>query len=523
MKTIRRHIIIVILLLWVVLTQFIVLPWAPVVSDDSEPVFHDFLLLSDAYEKPRSYAYDAVALDSIAPLSRREPIVVYVGKYNSSDRWRTSPNVQKTTSLSFDSTAPPYRAGDVITTKTKIESGRAFVKQNESAILEHRTWRQIGLTEGKIQYLALRCRNAVETLFKQHFNGVEEQALVNALLLGDKRALSPDQRNAFTDAGAMHVLAVSGLHVGVVKDVIVFLLTLGGLLYIPWEKKWLRLLQKFVIILFVWAYAFLTGMSVSVMRSALMFSFLPLAQHQLESSLKYNRIAAAALVILLINPNALYSPSFLLSFSAVLAIMYYVPIWKKRFRISRERLRAFNSRKRLRTFNGGERLRAFNRGKCAKILQPAYEGLAVSVAAQIGVLPWTLYFFGQMSNYFALTNIVIVPLTWLTVVASIIALISSLLPIPPAATAICFKASNRLAWAMNSYVKWIQHLHGATSFFSFNSTLTALLICFIITVSIAAHYFFEKRKTAWFWFAASCLIAITMLCCYNAVVTTYHS
>ncbi len=478
----RRHVPIVALLVWVILSQLIPIPWSPRHSTDTDAAYHTILLLSEGERKSQSVAYEAVLLDSISAWQRKERLIAYIVP-------------------GYDSVSSrPYIAGDVVVGKMLINNGRGVMRQWESGVAEHLRGQDISLTSGKLTYYSIRCRQAIETLFERYINDKQALALIDALLLGDKRHLIAEQRYAFSDAGAMHVLAVSGLHVGVVRDVIIFILTLGGLLFIPWEKKRLRAAHRIVIIAGVWTYAFITGMSVSVMRSALMFSLMPIGRHQTDSPIKYNRLAAAAFIILFINPNALFSPSFLLSFSAVLAIMYYMPEWEK---IITHHLSI------------GHRKTNTIYAHFTNILK---DGILVSIAAQIGVLPWTLFFFGQVSNYFALTNLIVIPLTWLIVVISLSAAVTAALPVPEEIKSFMMSGSENLACLMNKYVHTIQHLPGATSFFTFDIELTVLLIIFIVMLSISTHYFLSNRKLALVAFLTSIVIGAAMIIHYSHIL-----
>ena len=146
------------------------------------------------------------------------------------------------------------------------------------------------------------------------------------------------------------------------------------------------------------------------------------------------------------------------------------------------------------------------------------DGILVSIAAQIGVLPWTLFFFGQVSNYFALTNLIVIPLTWLIVVISLSAAVTAALPVPEVIKSFMMSGSENLACLMNKYVHTIQHLPGATSFFTFDIELTVLLIIFIVMLSISTHYFLSNRKLALVAFLTSIVIGAAMIIHYSHIL-----
>lgn len=143
----------------------------------------------------------------------------------------------------------------------------------------------------------------------------DEQALCNAMTAGDRRSLSPALRAAYSRSGTSHLLAVSGLHVG-----IVFLLANLLLWWLPLFRHG-HILRNIAVILLIWLYAATTGFPPSVVRAALMFSVL---QFALASSSEYvgmNTLAGVAFVMLLFHPDYLFDISFQLSFIAVAGII----------------------------------------------------------------------------------------------------------------------------------------------------------------------------------------------------------
>lgn len=462
-EMIRRYLPVVLLVVWVALSRLVEWPWAGSrEAAEEEAQFREVILLSEPQEKPRSVAYEAAVIGDRPAMSMPREVLLYFAK----------------------DTCRRYRAGDVVLIKMKIEGERAYVPSGRSALIAHRRTAEIGWTEGKMRMLALRARGALEARLEQYIGGAEEVALAESLLLGDRRQLNADQRDAFSEAGAMHVLAVSGLHVGIIAGIAVWLLTLGGLLVIRWEHYRLRRLQRLLAVGLIWGYAFLTGMSVSVMRSALMFSIVPMGNLKKRSPINYNRLATAALIILVINPSAIESPSFLLSFSAVLAIMYFMPRWQELLPIWKPKQKWKKGLK--------------------KIYDYSADLILMSVAAQLGTLPFTLLFFGQSSNYFLLTNILVLPLAGLLLMpAGLAALAASFLPFE-GLTGCLMQLTEWSACLMNMSVRWVQSLPGAVTYFSFNSLMTVLLVGFIAAVSASL------RLKGWGRYVALALAAACM-------------
>ena len=146
-----------------------------------------------------------------------------------------------------------------------------------------------------------------------------EFAIISALTLGYTDAISPELRDSFSVTGASHILSVSGLHVGIIYVMLGFML---GFLD-KWKRT--RKIKWIAVILFLWFYAFVTGLSPSVSRSVFMFSLFAVAKITDRQSSVYNNIFLSAFVLLIINPMWLFNVGFQLSYSALLSILYFQP------------------------------------------------------------------------------------------------------------------------------------------------------------------------------------------------------
>lgn len=224
--------------------------------------------------------------------------------------------------------------------------------------------------------------------------GIHEIALAKAMLLGYKQSLDVQLKNAYVESGSMHVLAVSGLHLGILALLISFLLQKT----LPSTKK-AKKISAFIELMVIWIYTFLTGASASIIRSALMFSILILSKFSNRRSSIYNRIAAAAFMMLLIHPQYIYDIGFQLSFSALLGIVYFYPIL---FGI-------------LETKN--------------RMTKFFYASLCLSLAAQLGTTPIALFYFNQFPVYFWLSGLVISLLAPLIMTSGLLSLIVWKIPI----------------------------------------------------------------------------------------------
>lgn len=201
----------------------------------------------------------------------------------------------------------------------------------------------------------------------------DQYAVVAAMALGDKSALTRELKDTYSKTGASHILALSGLHLGIIYALLSMLIV---------GRRW-QLVSQILIILSVWAFVFLVGMSASVVRSAVMLTVYALLAIGHRQKMSVNTLAFTAIVMLLISPQALFDVGFQMSFMAVFSILLFVPL--------------------------------FYRPLSAKYLMthPVVKWLvgmvAVSVAAQIGVAPLIAYYFGRFSCYFLLTNFIVIP------------------------------------------------------------------------------------------------------------------
>ena len=207
-------------------------------------------------------------------------------------------------------------------------------------------------------------------------NGVEGKQLKvgSALLLGCRENLDKELIKSYSSAGAMHVLAVSGLHVGILY------LLLANFFNLFKRIKHSKYLIAILLISSRWFSALMTGLSASVMRSSTMFTFIIVGDKLLNRKVSiYNTLAVSAIVLLIINPYMIYQVGFQLSYAAVFGIVYLQPkIYK---------LIYFNN----------------------TIAQKIWAITCVSLAAQIATLPISLHFFHQFPVYFFVSNLVVIP------------------------------------------------------------------------------------------------------------------
>lgn len=292
-------------------------------------------------------------------------------------------------------------------------------------------------------------------LVKLKENNVTESqyAIAAALLLGDKTALDDNLREAYSTAGAMHVLAVSGLHVGIVFMMLQFLMG-------RYKDRSKRLLwwQAIVSILFLWFFALITGLGPSVVRASTMFSFVVLGQAMNRKASIYNIIAASALFLLIIDPQMLFEVGFQLSYLAVIGIIYFQPKIASWFYVKN------------------------------KYLDYVWQLTAVSIAAQISTLPITLYYFHSFPTYFFLTNLLVIPAASIVIGLGVIVLITSIVPV---ISGVFGSILNLVLVWLNKGVFFISLLPGSTiDGISINEVEVVLLYSLVILSAIA---FYTKK------------------------------
>jgi competence protein ComEC len=222
----------------------------------------------------------------------------------------------------------------------------------------------------------------------------EAKQIMYALVLGDRSDLDPHLRQQYANAGVVHILAVSGLHVGVLYLLIslIFQKLLSG-------RAWR--FQAFITLAVLWSYALMTGLSPSVWRAATMFSLLSVGVQIGRITNIYSTLAASAFILLILDSSLLFSPGFQLSYAAVFGIVRYQPIiaecWEPK----------------------------------SKWMNYAWQLASVSLAAQLVTMPFTLVYFGQFPTYFLLANLLILPLLSVIMIGSIGALLlGSLVQLP---------------------------------------------------------------------------------------------
>lgn len=247
----------------------------------------------------------------------------------------------------------------------------------------------------------LSVRKHMTGILRRYIHGKNATGLSEALLIGYKDDLDKSLRQAFAGAGIIHLIAISGLHLGLIYALLSFLLK-------PLEKKKrARRLRAIVVISGLWLFSFLAGGSVSVLRSAVIFSLLVVGDCLDRRSPVYNSLAASAFLLLCYNPLWLWDTGFQLSYAAVLSILlFYKPVYNLLF------------------------LRQ-------PVLHFLWKSAAVALAAQVLTLPLTIYYFHRFPLLFLPANLLAVPLTGIILAGELLLCSLSFLPAIAAALGAC--------------------------------------------------------------------------------------
>jgi competence protein ComEC len=322
---------------------------------------------------------------------------------------------------------------------------QAYVKSNTHLL--------IAVDEGgSIPGFAYRLRDKLLKILSEEGISGSEYAVISAMLLGNTDNLDPETIKSYQGSGAMHILSISGLHVGVVFIVLNFLLQFLD------KFRHGKIPKAILLLLCIWLYALITGMSPSVLRATAMFSFVIVGKAFRQPPNIYNTLAASALLLILFNPFIITAVGFQLSYLAVIGIVTIYPFiykaWSPKY----------------------------------KIIDKVWSLIAVSLAAQLATFPLCLLYFHQFPNYFLLANIVAVPLSGLVIYLGLAALALSAVPVLSALISKALVFSLKL---LNGSVDFIEKLPYSVSDAIYISFAGMILIYLLI---IMLSFFLYKKS-----------------------------
>jgi len=367
--------------------------------------------------------------------------------------------------VNFKEVPPPQNPGEF-----NYQRFLAFHNIYHQAFIKKDDWVFAGRNSGNlILRTSFNLRNTLLNVFIANHIQNDEFAVGSALLLGYVDKLDADIITAYASTGALHVLSVSGLHVAIVY--VVF----NWLLFFFDKIKYGKIIKAMLLLLLLWFYASLTGLSPSVLRSAAMFSFIIIAKAFNRNTNIYNTLAASAFFLLLFNPFLIMDVGFQLSYIAVIGIVYIQPM----------------------IYNWME-VRIW-------FLDQVWTITSVSIAAQIATFPLGLYYFHQFPNYFLLSNFIVIPVSTLIIYLGLSVFAFSKIPFLVKYLAICFSWS---VWFINSSVKLIETwpyavLRGISTTAIETWILYGLIILFL--------FYFSKKQFKYLVFAMSLAVILLSL------------
>ena len=286
----------------------------------------------------------------------------------------------------------------------------------------------------------------------------ETVGVLKALVLGVRSDITPELYQQYINAGAVHILAISGLHIGIIT----YLLILFISLVVPAHRKGVKIA---LLLVFLLTYAAITGFSASVLRAVVMFGGYSIAYLAESRRARYDSLLLSAFILLLCKPIFLFEVGFQLSYMAVLSIALFLPL--------------------------GEKYRFENR-----FLNFFWDIIKVSIAAQIGVLPLSLYYFHQFAGLFLVTNVLILPLLGIILSVGIGVVLLASIQLLPYWLIVCYEKTLSLMNHIIGYIASVEQLVIRDVYFD----TICLCLCYLAIVWAVIYLRAKKVKFVYFFF-----------------------
>lgn len=314
--------------------------------------------------------------------------------------------------------------------------------------LKSGSWEKLNYTRANPVYeFSYRLRDFLLKTMRGLGINDDEYAVAAAILLGYDDTLPTELRQKYVAAGSMHILCVSGMHVGVVFMVFSYLLAFLGRYKQP------------LLLLLIWFYALLAGLAPSILRATIMLSFVIVGDMLKREGVLVNSIAASAFLLLCIKPANLFDVGFLLSYCAVIGI---VTLQKPIYRLVYTRF---------------------------KFLDKIWELTSVTLAAQVATAPFSIYYFHQFPSYFWLSNLFMGPISTVVIIGGMVMLLVFFIPYINIGVAFCVKW---MIFAMNFVVSWIESLPLSIVKGLYINTLE--FVCLIVALLLLMLTIEHKKK-----------------------------
>ena len=323
---------------------------------------------------------------------------------------------------------------------------QVYLKPDEFAVLKRKK-------EKWFDKFLNTCREKVLTILRNNIKGEKELGLAEALLLGYKDDLDQTLVQSYTNTGVVHIIAISGMHLGLIYWLLTLLLKPIG------KRKYIRWLKPVLIIAGLWIFSLLTGGSASILRSAVMFTCIVVGEEMTKRTSIFNTLACSAFILLCINSYWLWDTGFQLSYAAVLSIVIFMRPVYNLFYIKN------------------------------KALDFIWKLNAVTIAAQILTLPLSIYHFHQFPDYFLLTNFVAVPLSSIIILCEIGLCAVGWIPV------VAMLTGNLLDWMIRMMNTWIERIE-ALPFSLWDGLQITILQAILLTIFVTgvSYWIIEKSK-----------------------------
>ncbi|MBC8755415.1 ComEC family competence protein [Kordia sp. YSTF-M3] len=292
-----------------------------------------------------------------------------------------------------------------------------------------------------------------KNLVKSGFEA-DELAVVEALLLGQRQQISKELQANYANAGAIHILAISGLHIGILVLLLQFLLN-------PMNRfrkgKFVKLL---LMVCMLWSFAVLSGLSASVVRAVTMFTAIVVASHFNRQTNTLQVLTVSMFFLLLCKPHFLFDVGFQLSYAAVFAIVWLQPLWKQ----------LWNPK--------------------SFVPKSFWSLLTVSFSAQLGVLPLSLYYFHQFPGLFFIANLTIIPVLGIILILGISVIVLAYFQMLPEFLSLIYIF---VIQQMNAFVSWIAS-YKQFVFDDLFISFSQMIGCYLVIIAFAQYFHLPKGK-----------------------------
>jgi competence protein ComEC len=416
-------------------------------EDVSTPIFACVKVQSIPVEKPKSIQCEVSVEEGTSPWPRRH-IQLYMAKDSRSAGIKTGDRLfVRLKPQQPESPTDPGAFDYAAWLRNKGICATSYIPAWAWCLQAKASWFDL-------KSLAERARKALLTRFGDAGISGSEYALASALTLGSTNLLTSETKQQFSISGVSHILSVSGLHVAVVYAVLAFLLSFLD----RWE--WTRVPKQVLIVLLLFGYAFMTGLSPSVIRSALMFSLMAVGKCLYRKSQTVNTVLFSAFALLLWDPAYFFDLGFELSYCAVLSIVVVHPrmvaLWMP----------------------------------STKVVGYLWEMICLSLVAQMGTAPLTVYFFHQFPNYFLLNNLVAVPFSSLIIYVSVAFLFLSGVPVAGLLLTKCLNA------CLHGFLVLVETMGGLPYALTENLYLQRIEVVFLYLLmgSFFVWFFLKRRR-----------------------------